>query len=378
MPVTPVTLLIFSAGDLRDEAERLVTETRHAITLDVVERARQIDGIGQIIVATNSRELAVRLRPYDVTADFDGDAPFTFGARLASLIEQHAIEKPFYIGGGAGALLGVDDMRAIVERLAREERVLIPNNYWSSDFVAFAPGRAALGLPPLESDNNLAHLLRTRHELPVVALPRTAGTQFDVDTPTDVLLLSYAKLLGRHTRAGLAAQPANTAHIERLLPHLTQRESELFVFGRVATEVWRYFETQIACRTRLVSEERGLVASGREARGEARSLLGYLFDTVGIARAFELIAELGTAALIDLRVLLAHRGLSLPAADRFNADLLRADRIHDPWLREFTQAATQARIPLIVGGHSLVCGGLYLLAEAAWRDFPPAASSGSG
>src|SRR5205823_1142713 len=145
-----------------------------------------------------------------------------------------------------------------------------------SDFVAFAPGRSARGLPPLETDNNLAHLLRTRYELPVVPLPRTVGTQFDVDTPTDVLLLGYAKLLGRHTRACLKALAYDLSHIERLLPQLTQRESELFVFGRVATEVWRYFETQIACRTRLVSEERGLVASGREARGEARSLLGFL------------------------------------------------------------------------------------------------------
>ena len=371
-----VTLLVFSAGEVRDDAERLVTETRHAITLDVVERARDIAAIGQIIIATDSHELAERLRPYDVSADFDDSSqPFTFGARLARLIEQYAVEKPFYMGGGAGALLGVDEMRAIAERLAREERVLIPNNYWSSDFVAFAPGRSALGLPPLDSDNNLAHLLRTRHDLPVVPLVRTVGTQFDVDTPNDVLLLGYGKTLGPHTRALLDSVSADTSHIERLLPHLTQRQSELFVFGRVATEVWRYFETQIACRTRLLSEERGLVASGREARGEARSILGFLFDTYGISRAFELLAQLGTAALIDLRVLLAHRGLSLPASDRFNADLFRADRIQDPWLREFTQAAMRAPFPVILGGHSLVCGGLYLLAEAAWRDFPPPAAS---
>src|SRR5258708_2751758 len=145
IPAMPVTLLIFSAGELNDDAVRMVTETRHAITLDVVERARQIGEIGQIIVATNSRELAARLGPYDVTTDFDDEAPFTFGARLGRLIEQYSVEKPFYIGGGAAALLGVDEMRAIAERLAREERVLIANNYWSSDFVAFAPGRSARG-----------------------------------------------------------------------------------------------------------------------------------------------------------------------------------------------------------------------------------------
>jgi hypothetical protein len=367
-----VTLVVFSAGALRDEAERLVTETRHAITLDVVERAREIKAVERIIIATDSHDLSERLRPYDVIIDFDDKREtFAYGARLARVVERYEVEKPFYIGGGAGALLSVDEMRSICERLDRADRILIPNNYWSSDFVAFAPGRLVLGLPQLDSDNNLAHLLRTQHDLPVAPLARTVGTQFDVDTPTDVLLLRYGKALGRHTRAFLETVHIDAAHVERLLPHLTQRQSELFVFGRVATEVWRYFETQIACRTRLLSEERGLVASGREARGEARSILGYLFDAHGITHVFELLNELCTAALVDLRVLLAHRELNLSAADRFNADLFRADLIRNPWLRAFTEAALRARVPVILGGHSLVCGGLYLLAEAAWRDSPP-------
>src|SRR5207247_6920407 len=199
----------------------------------------------------------------------------------------------------------------------------------------------------------------------------SVGTQFDVDTPTDVLLLSYAQTLGAFTRQFLAGAPLDSQHVDRLLPHLTQRESELLVFGRVASEIWQYFSTQVACRTRLVSEERGMIASGREARGEARSLLGFLFDAWGIKRTFESLGELCTAALLDLRVLLAHRHAQVSAHDRFNADLLRPDLIADEWLRAFTLAALHARIPIVLGGHSLVCGGLYLLSEAAWKDFPP-------
>jgi len=152
---------------------------------------------------------------------------------------------------------------------------------------------------------------------------------------------------------------------------LTQHEPELLVCGRVSGEIWLHFEKNISCRTRLISEERGLVASGREARGEARSLLGFLFDAHRPRRAFEMLSELCTGALIDTRVLLAHRRLKPSAHDRFNADLFRPDRIRDPWLREFTQAAMDAPVPVILGGHSLVCGGLYLLTEAAWKDFPP-------
>lgn len=372
-----VTLIVFSAGGLADSAERIVTETRHAITIDVVARARTIGVFGRIIVATDSQELAGALTPYDVLIDFDNPVEhFAFGARLAQLIERYQVDKAFYIGGGAGALLSADEMRAIAERLDAAENILLPNNYWSTDFVAFAPANAAVGLPPLTSDNNLSHLLRTERNLEFVAQPRTVGTQFDVDTPIDVVLLGYSKNLGPRTRAVLEHLSPDPKHVERLLPHLTQRTSELLIFGRLSGDVMRYFETQIACRTRSLSEERGLLASGREARGEARSLLGFLFDAYGVERGFELLGETCTAAVLDVRVLLAHRKIRASAHDRFNADLLRAEEISDPWLREFTAAAAHAPIPVILGGHSLVCGGLYLLVEAAWRDYPPPKGQG--
>ena len=41
-------------------------------------------------------------------------------------------------------------------------------------------------------------------------------------------------------------------------------------------------------------------------------------------------------------------------------DLLLADRISDPWLRELTAAARDAPIPVVLGGHSLVGPGLRL------------------
>ncbi len=367
-----VTLIIFSAGSDTDEAERLVTRARHAITVDVVARAREVRAIERIIVATDSRELIAALGAYDVIADFDDSSkPFTFGDRLAQIIEQYEVDKPFYMGGGTGALLSVEELNAIAERLQGADNIMIPNNLFSSDFVAFAPGRAALNLPPLDSDNNLAFLLRFQRNLAYTPQPRTVGTQFDVDTPTDVLLLGYGKNVGGHTRQFLDGLKLDTAHVERVLPHLTKHESELLVYGRVSAEVWWNFERNIACRTRLLSEERGLVASGREARGEARALLGFVFDAYGIDQTFKLLGQLCTAALIDMRVLLAHRTLKPSAHDRFNADLFRPDLIQNPWLREFTQAAMNAPVPLIIGGHSLVCGGLYLLIEAAWKDFPP-------
>ena len=39
-----------------------------------------------------------------------------------------------------------------------------------------------------------------------------------------------------------------------------------------------------------------------------------------------------------------------------------------PFLGEFHGAAGEAPLPVLLGGHSLVAGGLMLLTEAAWRE----------
>ena len=38
----------------------------------------------------------------------------------------------------------------------------------------------------------------------------------------------------------------------------------------------------------------------------------------------------------------------------------------DPVVRDLTAAARAAPIPVVLGGHSLVAGGIWALAEAAW------------
>jgi hypothetical protein len=75
---------------------------------------------------------------------------------------------------------------------------------------------------------------------------------------------------------------------------------------------------------------------------------------------------MGNALILDSRVILAHRRSWPPAADRFHSDLRQPGRIEDPFLREFTAAAMGAPIPVVLGGHSLVSGGLWALVDAAW------------
>jgi hypothetical protein len=138
------------------------------------------------------------------------------------------------------------------------------------------------------------------------------------------------------------------------------------VAGRVSAAVWQYLERETACRVRVFAEERGMRASGRQARGQVRSLLGYHYQQAGARGFFQTLAELGQAVFLDSRVIFAHLGVWPPDSDRFNSDLYRPNLIANDAVRQFTEAAMEAPVPVVLGGHSLVSGGLYALVEAAW------------
>ncbi len=77
------------------------------------------------------------------------------------------------------------------------------------------------------------------------------------------------------------------------------------------------------------------------------------------------VTALADGALVDSRVLLAHRlGADErgwpPPEDRFASDLLLADRIRDPWLAELTASAVEAGVPVLLGGHAVVGPGARL------------------
>jgi hypothetical protein len=104
-------------------------------------------------------------------------------------------------------------------------------------------------------------------------------------------------------------------------------------------------------------------ASGREARGEVRSLLGLYVDLAGVSGLIGALEETSDAAFVDTRVLFAHKKLSPGRADRFASDALVGGQINEPWVRELTEAAANAKIPVLLGGHSLISGGVWAMSE---------------
>jgi hypothetical protein len=360
-------LLIMTGVSEGSEPERMVSLARQAATLDLVERALAVLSLGPVVIATNSLAFAQGLADFPVHVELDTPGePFHFGQRLAGLIASYNMDRCFYLGGGAGPLLPAADMAAIAADLLAADRLLIANNFYSSDFVAFGPTSVLLDHPLPDNDNELAWLLGEDAGLPIRELPRSGATQFDIDTPMDLLTLAVHPGAGPHTKACLEGLALDTSPLEAALPLMLDRDATILVAGRVSSATWSYLERETACSTRVLSEERGMRASGRQARGEVRSLLGYYLDAVGLERFFEGLATMGQAVFLDSRVIFAHQGMWPTAADRFHSDLRQPARIADPFVRALTRAAMAAPVPVIMGGHSLVSGGMYVLVEAAW------------
>jgi hypothetical protein len=331
-------------------------------------RAALTAGFEAVFIATDDPGAFAGLPP-QVFVESDGTLasgePFSLDHQLRDLVRKHGLRRPAVMGSGAVPLLGEAEFRFIAEQLEQRDACMVTNNFFSSDLTAWTPGELIDSIRPFERDNQLPRRLRDDAGLAATLLPRTTATQFDLDTPADLCVLALQEsdtpLVAHCRELALPTERYRAAGKVFCNP-----QGEVIVAGRAGSQAWQYLERETACRVRFISEERGMAAAGANHR--ARSLLGYMIEDVGVTRLFERFAEMGDAVVIDCRVIEAHLGLSPSREDRFQGDLYSAGRIVDGQLRELVAAANAATIPVLLGGHSLVSGGLMALNDAAWAE----------
>jgi hypothetical protein len=357
-------LVIFHGATGDGEMERILAGARVAAARETALSALSA-GFEAVILATDEPELFEPIPP-QVLIDEDHDRPFDFARRLREIVERYGLQKPAVMGSGSIPLLGTKEFLLIAEQLAARDGRFVTNNFYSADLTAWTPGDALMQTSEFGRDNVLPRRLRDDAGLAPVILPRTTATQFDLDTPADLAVLSLCE--GLPPRLMEATQPAMALgeRYRRFMPLLCNRDAEIVVAGRVGSMTWQYLERETACRVRIFSEERGMAAA--PAGRQAHSVLGFLIEEVGMRRFFERMALLGDAIVLDTRVIEAHLGLQPSREDRFASDLFAYERIGEPTLRALTQAAAEAPIPVLLGGHSLVAGGLMAINDIAWAE----------
>lgn len=314
---------------------------------------RVADGFGR----AGAADVAIVAGPPD-------DTPF--GARLRELVAASEAGGLVVSGSGALSLARDADLRRFIEVAATNRRVALANNRYSADAIAVACASSLAAAPDLPADNSLPRWLAEVAGYEVRDMRARRRLQIDVDGPLDARLAGAAwPVAGEVVRAA--------AQVEALAAVARDPRAEVLVAGRTSSATLRMLERKAPARVRALVEERGLRAAAAAARADLadnrrppRSVLGLLLDRDGPEALGPLLATLADAAIVDLRVLLAHRfggdETGWPALeDRLAADLLLADRIADTWLGALTQSAASAPIPVVLGGHTIVGPGLPIL-----------------
>ena len=361
-----VTLVLFVGGWGQTDVEQALRGAHQAAARDLLEALLHAGVVTQVVVATDDAGWGDNLGdlPVEVDVDPPGES-FHFGRRLAGLIERRDAQRVLYTGGASAPLLSIERWTEALMRLAEAERLVVTNNVHSCDWAGFVPACSLTSLIAQEAnDNALAWVLSHDVGLPVESSPASAATRFDLDTPVDLLIAQRHPGIGPHLRRFLAGLGWEARQVDGLLTAMAREGGNLAVAGRASSAAWAALERATSCWVRVFAEERGMRASGRQAQGEVRSLLADYVELVGVEGFFDKLAEIADGVLLDDRVILAARGLWPSTSDRFNSDLHRWDRVSEPFLRRFTRAAAGARVPVLLGGHSVVAGGLMALVEA--------------
>lgn len=345
--------------------ERLVAEMQQAATLDLILMLKELN-IKPIILC--APELHWWPEKVQIWLSPDPDIrEFHFGAHLAETIIVNRLDHVMYFGGASAPLLDLPLLKLMLNLLnhSSHELVAITNNLHSSDWLVLSNVHRALPhIQKANRDNGLAWVVQEKcgYEVRVLTEMRPAAA-LDLDTPTDLAILRQHPECPPNLREVTENPLLDAIPVRPVLDVMSQPGSHLALIGRVGPRAWETLSAVTQVWIRVFSEERGMVASERLDRSEVRSLLGLLLDLQGPEAFFESLATITDAAIIDSRVFMAHQGLQPTDADRYASDLFMVDAIENEWLRAFTAAAASAPIPILLGGHNVVAGGLHVISE---------------
>ena len=315
--------------------------------------------------AANARRLAGLLEAGGAAVTTEevraGGPPF--GARLRRARAANPDAGLVVLGSGSLPLVTLRDARDLVAAAASDGPMLA-NNRYSADALAIPASVSVTGVPDIATDNGLPRWFMDRGES-VADLAGRWRLQVDLDSPLDGLLLGLAASAdGRRPMETPDPYARARDAVSRVRSVATDPSAEILIAGRTSARSLRWLERSTRSRSRVLVEERGMRTAPPGQRSP-RSVIGLILDRDGPAAFGALLGELGDAAVVDTRVLLAHRfgrdeRVWPIAEDRFASDLLLYEAIADPWLRALTRSAAIASIPILLGGHTLTGPGLRL------------------
>lgn len=362
-------LMLGPAGDSRPEL--WLSRARLAAALDLAERLRELPQVATIeALAAEPDQVSTMAAVADNVRVSSED--FHFGVELATWAEQHAGSPLAYFGGASAPLLDRTTLAPLMDSaMVSDQDSVWVNNLHSSDWCVFWPSVEALRcIRSQTNDNGLGWSLSSITGHQVKALPVSAVSRVDIDTPIDPYMMENHPTVGPHLKRFVAEQgdPRLRARVGTMKGLLESEGGSLAIIGRSSSSVWSEIERRTHVWVRMMVEERGMVASGRLERGEVRSMVADWITSVGPSAMVRSLSRMVDGAVWDTRVWMGTSGRWPSAKDRFAADLGWLEDIQSESLRDLTAAIFEAEIPILTGGHGLVSGGLLALLEGLDRS----------
>ncbi|ARU61111.1 hypothetical protein CBW65_08560 [Tumebacillus avium] len=334
---------------------------RRSAAVDVVEKLAR-DGRWRTVVVSDDRGILEQGRELGCSVRDTAGADFDWLGTLQEVVRAEAEpgEAVVVLGGCAAPLLDAGELAAVTLQAADGE--VWQNNRLSPDLVLWKPAERVFRVEVCRNDNEFGYALE-RAGMAVRYFPGLLGFGFDLDTPVDCVLAAMRAECGPRLVKAVSGWEL-WRRVEAVRAVLDRGEyADVALLGRVHPVEAERFGQGCKVRLRVYSEERGMKALGRIERGEVRSLVGAMVEAVGWKRFFAVLEEQAGCVLFDTRVALEHLGVHVSERERFAADLGMVEEIQHPVLRELAEAAASCRIPVLMGGQSLVGGGLRI-----WLD----------
>lgn len=358
-----VSVVIFEGSQPMSHVEEMMVSVRQAALLDNLDKMVKVSALENIFLHTNRLELVEPASKRGVEVSLNSTRPqdFHIGRELQSIVRRNSLTRVICLNGASCPLITVDDLNMICSKLMDREQFVYANNIQSADIIAFTVPKNFDQAKLPSYDNSLAMTLRDQLGLTMELMPQSLGLLFDIDTPTDVLVLGSGPYAGKETRAVIDSLNLNFENLNRAKTILQDEYQDVALLGRVGAPIIERMNSVLKLRLRVFSEERGMKSLGRIESKKVVSLLGLLLEHINLKQFFSYLSQVANCVFIDSRVLMYHYKYDIADQERFLSDLGIWQQIEHAWLREFTMHAVECGVPVILGGHSLVSGSLWAL-----------------
>ena len=356
--ITPIIIENWNVQPQKGSVSEAIKEAREEMIFDTSQRMFESGYFDSTIIIGNET-LLQKVKKINFVIFEKIEKKINFGKYLLKIINKYLLDKIFYFGAGSCYFLNKDEFKFISENTIKGQ--FISNNPVSSDFISFSSSdltnEIILNFPNI--DNYFSSYLMSKTFLKYLKMPVSLGSVFDIDTPNDFAILSKIT----HNSGNIGNYISNSIFknidLDKFIKVLSSKSSEIFVYGRINPLNLYMAEKNIPCKIRFLSEERGLKIRGKASS----SLLKYFFKSENFDNLFKLFENICDGGIFDTRIIFSLFAGEYEQEDVYLSDMKIWQKIKNPFIKFFTKKIAESKIPIILGGHSVVNGGLMALSN---------------